>query len=138
MAIYESYDKINTITGLDVSWEGKTGAEVEDFISRRLKNPLGSNITYEGETLTLYNPEGEAIASGPVTIVPPHYVTDVSFPQITVQRKVETGDIEINYNDTTTFIAGINVKNYYESSGKIYDLSNKVRVTFLYKVLRIS
>jgi hypothetical protein len=64
MAIHEGYDKINRITGLDVPWEGKTGVEVEDFISRRLKNPLGSVIEYDKETLTIKNPEGEVIASG--------------------------------------------------------------------------
>jgi hypothetical protein len=64
MAIYEGYDTLNTITGLDVPWEGKTGKEVEDFISRRLKNPLGSVIEYANETLSIKNPEGEVIASG--------------------------------------------------------------------------
>lgn len=130
MAIHEGYDTLNTITGLDVAWEGKTGVEVEDFISRRLKNPLGSSITYENETLTLYNPEGEAIASGSVTIVPPNYVTEVSFPQLTVNGTVYTDVVEVNYTSSSTFVAGINVKNYYESSGKIYDLSNKVSVIF--------
>ena len=42
MAIHDGYDKINTITGSDSPWEGKTCMEVEDFISRRLKNPIGS------------------------------------------------------------------------------------------------
>jgi hypothetical protein len=64
MAIHEGYDKINRITGLDIPWEGKTGVEVEDFISRRLKNPLGSVIEYSNETLSIKNPEGEVIASG--------------------------------------------------------------------------
>jgi hypothetical protein len=64
MAIQEGYDKINTITGLDIPWEGKTGKEVEDFISRRLKNPLGPTIDYVGEVLSIKNPEGEVIATG--------------------------------------------------------------------------
>jgi hypothetical protein len=38
--------------------------------------------------------------------------------------------VEINYTETTTFVAGINVKTYYESSGNIYDLSNRLSVTF--------
>jgi hypothetical protein len=47
MAIYDGYDKINSITDLQTSWEGKTGKEVEDFITRKLKNPLSSEITYK-------------------------------------------------------------------------------------------
>lgn len=130
MAIYEGYDTINSIKGLDTAWEGKTGKEVEDFISRRLKNPLGSEITYAGETLTIYNPEGDPIASGQVTVVPPNYYTVVSFPQLVVNGTTYTSDIEVNYTSSSTFVAGINVKTYYESSGNIYDLSNKVSVVF--------
>ena len=130
MAIHEGYDKINTITGLDVYWEGKTGAEVEDFISRRLEKPIGENITYANETLTIYNPEGTPIASGKVTVVPPNYVTDVRFPQLTVNGTVNDTDIAVNYTESTTFVAGINVKTYYESTGSEYNLSNKVSVVF--------
>ena len=130
MAIHEGYDKINTITGLDIPWEGKTGAEVEDFISRRLRNPLGSVIEYANETLSIRNPEGEVIASGQVTVVPPNYTTDISFPQMVVNGTVREGNVEVNYTESATFIAGINVKTFYESSGKFYDLSSKVSVTF--------
>ena len=130
MAIHEGYDKINTITGLDVPWEGKTGAEVEDFISRRLRNPLGSVIEYANETLSIKNPEGEVIASGQVTVVPPNYNTEISFPQLIVNGSPKDGNVEVNYTESTTFAAGINVKTFYESSGKFYDLSNRVSVTF--------
>ena len=130
MAIYEGYDTLNTITGLDVPWEGKTGKEVEDFISRRLKNPLGSVIEYANETLSIKNPEGEVIASGQVTVVPPNYNTVITFPQLIVNGVTKDSNVEINYTETTTFVAGINVKTYYESSGNIYDLSNRLSVTF--------
>ena len=130
MAIYDGYDKINTIKNLDVSWEGKTGKEVEDFISRRLKQPIGSNITYENQTLTIYNPEGDAIASGQVTVVPPNYVTDITFSQISVNGTVYTNNVEVNYTDSMKFLAGVNVKTFYESTGKIYNLSSKVDVVF--------
>jgi hypothetical protein len=130
MAIQDGYDKINTITGLDVPWEGKTGLEVEDFISRRLKNPLGAEIAYDNEVLSIKNPEGEVIASGIVSVVPPNYVTDISFTQLTVNGDPKDGNVEVNYTDTTTFVAGINVNTFYEASGKFYDLSSKVSVTF--------
>ena len=63
MAIYKDIEAINPIESIDEKWEGKTGKEVEDFISRRLKNPLGSIIDYAGETLSIRNPEGDIIAS---------------------------------------------------------------------------
>lgn len=130
MAIHEGYEQINTITGLDVSWEGKTGVEVEDFISRRLKNPLGNNITYENSVLTIYNPEGDPIAQGNVTVVPPNYTTELQFPQIVVNGNTKEGDVEVNYTESLIFRAGINVKTFYESTGNFYDLSSKVSVTF--------
>ena len=130
MAIHKGYDEINTITGLDIPWEGKTGAEVEDFISRRLRNPLGSVIEYANETLSIRNPEGEVIASGQVTVVPPNYTTEILFPQMVVNGTVRENNVEVNYTESATFIAGINVKTFYESSGKFYDLSSKVSVTF--------
>ena len=130
MAIHEGYDKINTITGLDIPWEGKTGAEVEDFISRRLKNPIGNNIDYKDSILTIYNPEGDAIAQGKVTVVPPNYTTELQFPQIVVNGNIKEGDIEVNYTESLIFRAGINVKTFYESTGKFYDLSSKVSITF--------
>lgn len=129
MAVHDEYQ--NTITGLDISWEGKTGIEVEDFISRRLKNPLGSTISYENETLTIYNPEGDAIASGQVTVAEPTYYTVVSFPQLTINGSTKTDEnIEVNYTDTMKVVAGINVKTYYESSGNNYNLSKKVNLVF--------
>ena len=71
MAIYKDIEAINPIESIDEKWEGKTGKEVEDFISRRLKNPLGPIIDYVDETLSIKNPEGDIIASGKVTVVPP-------------------------------------------------------------------
>lgn len=131
MAIHEGYDKINTITGLDIPWEKKTGVEVEDFISRRLAQPIGETIKYSGETLEIFNTEGtKVIASGKVTMVPPHYFTEILFPQLIVNGDTYTNNVEINYTSTSTFVAGINVKTYYESSGNFYNLSNKVKITF--------
>ena len=108
MAIHENL--IDKITALSDSWEGKTGKQVEDFICRRLDQPLGSTITYANETLTLYNPEGKEVASGKVTVVPPNYNTLISFPQLVISGNVNEGNVELNYTSTSTFEAGINVK----------------------------
>ena len=131
MAIHEGYDKLNTITSLDIPWEGKTGVEVEDFISRRLAQPIGSNITYEGETLSIFNTEGDkVIAQGKVTVVPPTYYTIITFPQLKINGSVQTADVEVNYTNDIVFEAGINLKTFYESSGNKYNLSKPVSITF--------
>ena len=130
MAIYKDVEAINPIESIDEKWEGRTGKEVEDFISRRLKNPLGAVIDYAGETLSIRNPEGDIIASGKVTVVPPTYVTQVSFPQLIVNGSSYDNNVEINYTSSSTFVAGINIKNYYTSSGNDYDLPNKIKVVF--------
>lgn len=128
MAIHD--DQINTITGLDIPWEGKTGAEVEDFISRRFKNPLHPEIDYSEETLTIKNPEGEVIASGHVSVVPPTYTTSISLNHLLINGEVNTGVVSINYTENLKFIAAINVKTFYEAAGKQYNLSNKVNLIF--------
>ena len=130
MAIHDGYDQINTIKGLDTPWEGKTGAEVEDFISRRLKNPLHPTIDYSEETLTIKNPEGEIIASGHVSVVPPTYTTSISLNHLLINGEVNTGVVSINYTENLKFIAAINVKTFYEAAGKQYNLSNKVNLIF--------
>ena len=131
MAIYEGHDQINEIKDLDTPWEGKSGKDVEDFISRRLAQPIGNLITYENETLSIYNTEGtEVIASGKVTPVEPVYYTVLNFPQMVVNGITYTNSVELNYTSTSTFKAGINVKTYYESSGDIYDISKKISITF--------
>lgn len=130
MAIHGDYEQINTITGLDVAWEGKTGIEVEDFLCRRLQKPLGPNITYENSILTIYNPEGDPIAQGNVTVVPPNYTTELKFTQLLVNGVSKENDVEVNYTETTTFKAGINIKTFYESTGNFYDLASKVSVKF--------
>ena len=132
MAIYEGYDTINRITGLDVPWTDKTGQEVEDFISRRMKNPLDKSIQYDqaSSILTIYNPEHEPIASGPITVVPPAYTTSIEFSEIVVNKKVHNSHVEVNYTETSKFEAGINVKTYYQVANNFYDLQNKVSVIF--------
>jgi hypothetical protein len=63
-------------------------------------------------------------------VVPPTYDTVLAFTQLIVNGDTYDSDVEINYTQSATFVAGINVKTYYESSGNIYNLSNKVSVTF--------
>lgn len=130
MAIHDGYESKNTITGLDVKWEGKTGVEVEDFICRRFDQPLNPKMDYINNTLTIYNPEGKPIAEGKVIPVSPTYTTEITFSQLNVNGVSNTSDVEVNYNKDTTFHAGINIKTYYDAAGTKYDLFSKVDVTF--------
>ena len=130
MAIHEGYESKNTITGLDIKWEGKTGVEVEDFICRRFKQPLGPKMDYINNTLTIYNPEGNPIAEGKIIPVNPTYATEITFSQLKVNTVSNTSDVEVNYNKDTTFHAGVNIKTYYDAAGAKYDLFSKVNVIF--------
>ena len=130
MAIHTELELTNRIKKLEDQWDGKQGKEVEDFISRRLKNPIGPVIKYDKSTLTIYNPEGEAIAEGNVTVVPPNYTTELSLSQILVNESVKESNVEVNYSAETKFKVGFNIKTFYESTGNFYDLSSKVSITF--------
>lgn len=128
MAILDSV--IEKLT-LQDPWEGKTGEQIEDLVSRRLAQPIGKNIKYEGETLSILDPENdEVIAEGKVTVVPPTYYTTITFPQLKVNGVVYTKDVKVNYTDSMVCEAGINVKTFYESSGTKYDLSKPVSIKF--------
>jgi hypothetical protein len=83
-------DIVNSITDINVSWEGKTGAEVEDFISKRLAKPIGS-MTYTNTTLTLLNPEGDVITSTPITVAEANYDYSIIFYGLKVNGVVHTG-----------------------------------------------
>lgn len=124
------YDSVNTIKTLEDSWENKTGREVEDFITRKLKQPLAKDITYEGNVLTIYNSENEPIARGTVTPVEPSYVNEVSFSELKVDSTVHTNGLEVNYTEELKFYAGVNIKTYYIQGNDKYNLPNKVDVIF--------
>lgn len=124
------YNEINRIEKIADSWENKTGKEVEDFICKKLQQPIGETITYENQILTIYNSEGQPISQGAVTPVEPNYYTEVLFPQLIVNGTTHEGAIELNYNESTTFVAGVNIKTYYETIGNKYNISNKLDVIF--------
>ena len=130
MAIYKDIEAITPIEEIKDAWEGHTGKEVEDFICRKLDQPIGSTITYEDNTLTIYNSEGRPISSGLVTPVEPTYVNDVTFSELKIDSTVYTNGVEINFNEDQKFYAGVNVKTYYIQSDNKYNLPNKVNLVF--------
>lgn len=126
MAIHDGYDKINTITGLDVKWEGKTGMEVEDFISRRLQKSVSSFVFYQNEDSTLkgYNAEGEEVCSTQVINATPIYVPKLEIVSIRINSNnndLQTGqNIELNQPSIKKIEVGIKFTVEYEILGKYY------------------
>ena len=83
-------DIVNSIADINTSWEGKTGVEVEDFISRRLAKPIAS-MSYTNTTLTLFNQEGDVITSTPITVAEANYDYSIIFYGLKVNGVVCTG-----------------------------------------------
>ena len=128
MGIYEGYEDLNQIKNVQDSWEGKSGKDVEDFISRRLKKPVGS-MQYRNNVLTLYNYDGQEITNTEVTVAPAEYNGDISFEQIVIGDSTYTSNLEFNYSDSKIY-AGIIVHNYYTITGQTYDLTSPINLVF--------
>ena len=63
---------------IEDSWEGRSGQQVEDFISRNidtLNNKVVDSISYDptSQVLALINKKGEIITSGEVSPAEPAY-----------------------------------------------------------------
>ena len=125
MAIHEGYDQLNTITGLDVAWEGKTGLEVEDFISRRLGSSV-SNFVFDQSSSALvgYNAEGAEVCSTTVINSTPVYVPKLEIASLRINSNnsdIKTGEnINLNQPSIVKFEVGIRFTIEYEVLGKYY------------------
>lgn len=117
------------------SWEDKSGKVVEDYITRRLKEAHGNditNITYDNKTndLTLIKEDGSKV-SGKVTMADTIYSTEIDIKNIRVNGVVYDSLVEVNYSgDNQVFEAGINLRLFYEILGTTYNISNKTTLTF--------
>ena len=125
MAIHEGYDQLNTITGLDVAWEGKTGIEVEDFISRRLGSSV-SNFVFDQSSSALvgYNSEGAEVCSTTVINSTPTYVPKLEIVNLRINSNnndIKTGEnVNLNQPAIVKFEVGIRFTVEYEVLGRIY------------------
>ena len=54
---------------ITMNWDGSTGQQVEDFISRNI--PV--EIKYDNSNLSLINASGDTIVSGKVSVESPKY-----------------------------------------------------------------
>ena len=126
MATYEGYDKINTITGLDIPWEGKTGKEVEDFISRQIKKSVTRfEFDQSSSTLSGYNDfDSNPITQTTVVNATPIYVPKLEIVNVRINSNnndLKTGqDIELNQPSIKKIEVGIKFTVEYEILGKYY------------------
>ena len=128
MAIHKDY--VNTITGLDVPWEGKTGIEVEDFISRQIQDYKDNAIVNfefrqnENSTLFGFNSKGEEVCQTQVINATPIYVPEIEIVNIRINsnnNSLQTGqDINLNQPSIKKIEVGLKFIVKYEILGKNY------------------
>lgn len=135
MAIHEGFDEMNSIKGWGDSWEGKTGAEVEDFISRRLQNTVTS-LSFSNETslLTGYNYDGVAVTNATVINATPNYVPNIEIVNLRINsnnNSLKLGEnVELNQPSVIKAEVGIRLKVTYDILGKTYYSIDPQKVEF--------
>lgn len=93
MAIFEDLE--NKIELLETPWNGKTGQQVEDLISRHLVN----SMDFTDSTLTLRDYNGDAITSTRVTVETPSYDQDVLVVAVRINGTIyKTGEVVMQCN----------------------------------------
>lgn len=93
MAIFEDLE--NKIESLETPWNGKTGQQVEDLISRHLVN----SMDFADSILTLRDYNGDAIASTRATVETPSYDQDVLVVAVRINGTIyKTGEVVMQCN----------------------------------------
>lgn len=128
MAIHD--DLIDKIQDLSEPWEGKTGKQVEDFISRQLqdyKDKAVVNFEFrqnEDSTLFGFNSKGEEVCRTQVVNATPIYVPEMEIVHIRVNSSnndLQTGqDINLNQPSIKKIEVGLKFIVKYEILGKNY------------------
>lgn len=98
MAKFE--DLPNKIDNLDTEWDGHSGMEVEDFISRNLENLDKADVKSiqfdsASQKLTLYNKDEEEIASTEVSIAEPIYNQSIEISKVYIDNQDVTNNDSI-------------------------------------------
>lgn len=130
MAIYEGHDQINEIKDLTTPWEGKSGKDVEDFISRKMQNYDEKTVTNfvfdqaDNSTLKGYNSKGDIICQTQVVNATPIYVPELEIVNIRINSNnndLKTGQsIELNQPSIEKIELGLKFIVKYEILGKYY------------------
>lgn len=126
MAIQNISDKLD----INTSWEGKTGQQVEDFISRNI--PV--KIEYNNPDLSLINASGDTIVSGKVSVETPKYKQGVLILGIRVNNKVYTNNSTLltQYNANTKIELAVATYSIAQYSSGIVDSIGAVSTTITF------
>lgn len=138
MAIHESL--IDKIKDLSDPWEGKSGEQVEDFISRKLKDAEDNSIARfefvqsDDSTLYGYNVHGEIISETQVVNATPEYVPQLEIVSIRINSNnndLKTGQsIELNQPSIKKIEVGLKFVVTYEILGKYYYAISPQQIKF--------
>ena len=90
---------------IEDAWEGRSGEQVEDFISRNidtLNNKVVDSISYDptSQVLALINKKGEIITSGEVSPAEPAYSHNFKISKILINGQESTGNVQCQIKDT--------------------------------------
>lgn len=125
MAIHKGY--VNTITGLDVPWEGKTGIEVEDFISRNLIKSGTYDAT--SEKLSLVKGDDSTIDIT-VSVQTPTYIYGIINYGVRIDGVVyKDQELLMQYRDGKKIELGVAIQSVADRSGTQATVQKPFNVT---------
>ena len=128
MAVYN--DLSDRILSPETEWNGKTGQQVEDFLSRKIVN----SMDYANSILTLRGIDGEEIAHTTVTVETPTYEQDILLVAVRVNGTIyKTGSVTLQYNSKTKVELAIATSSTaYTPSAGTQDVTGAVKVKISY------
>ena len=104
----------NQITDLATEWDGHSGMEVEDFISRKIEKTEGQDIvdaSYDSSTsiLTLLKSNGDKVETE-VSVIPPTYSYGIMVYGVMLDNKTDKIYTEANSSLLMQYNSDRNVK----------------------------
>ena len=122
-----------------VSWDQKSGKNVEDYITRRLNKAIVGG-KYEGTNLILTRGDGEELAGIPITVAETNYDYSIVFYGLRVNGVVRTGsdllmqyvDGKSNPNENTKVEAGIAIRSVAQVLDNVSNNNGRFALTFLF------
>ena len=115
---------------ITMNWDGSTGQQVEDFISRNI--PV--EIKYDNSNLSLINASGDTIVSGKVSVESPKYKQGVLILGIRVNNKIYTNNSTLltQYNANTKIELAVATYSIAQYSSGIVDSIGAVSTTITF------
>lgn len=130
MGKFENTELTNPITSYEDKWDGHSGMEVEDYITRDLERLDGTELTggsYENEILKLNKKNGESIEI-PVTVQEPTYSFGIYIyglkvdDQLITRNSIEQGGhVLLQYKKDKKFQLGVAIYATSVVGSNIYD-----------------